>query len=144
MDDLAWLDLLECPVCFERLEATAKVLPCQHTFCKACLQRIHSSRKELRCPECRTPVACGIEELPVNLLLVRLLHGMKHGQSDARADGARAHQPSPRREQARRAGDLGEGVTADLRVLHVSRSLSCDSESERGGTGRRASAWRSW
>uniref|UniRef100_H3APU3 RING-type E3 ubiquitin transferase n=1 Tax=Latimeria chalumnae TaxID=7897 RepID=H3APU3_LATCH len=80
MEDLALLDLLECPVCFERLDVTAKVLPCQHTFCKPCLQRIQRARKELRCPECRSPVSCGIEELPANLLLVRLLDGLRNGQ----------------------------------------------------------------
>uniref|UniRef100_A0A8C9LG39 RING-type E3 ubiquitin transferase n=1 Tax=Pavo cristatus TaxID=9049 RepID=A0A8C9LG39_PAVCR len=81
MDDLALLDLLECPVCFEKLDATAKVLPCQHTFCKPCLQRILKSQKELRCPECRTLVLCGIEQLPANLLLIRLLDGVRYGQN---------------------------------------------------------------
>eukprot|EP00075_Anas_platyrhynchos_P034802 XP_027324055.1 E3 ubiquitin-protein ligase SH3RF2 isoform X1 [Anas platyrhynchos] len=81
MDDLALLDLLECPVCFEKLDATAKVLPCQHTFCKPCLQRILKSQKELRCPECRTLVLCGIEQLPSNLLLIRLLDGVRYGQN---------------------------------------------------------------
>uniref|UniRef100_A0A8C6SJ77 SH3 domain containing ring finger 3 n=1 Tax=Neogobius melanostomus TaxID=47308 RepID=A0A8C6SJ77_9GOBI len=47
------LDLLECSVCLERLDTTAKVLPCQHTFCRRCLENILSSRNELRCPECR-------------------------------------------------------------------------------------------
>ncbi|NWR68001.1 SH3R2 ligase, partial [Bucorvus abyssinicus] len=79
MDDLALLDLLECPVCFEKLDATAKVLPCQHTFCKPCLQRILKSQKELRCPECRTLVLCSIEQLPSNLLLIRLLDGVRGG-----------------------------------------------------------------
>ncbi|NXL42952.1 SH3R2 ligase, partial [Podilymbus podiceps] len=79
MDDLALLDLLECPVCFEKLDATAKVLPCQHTFCKPCLQRILKSQKELRCPECRTLVLCSIEQLPSNLLLIRLLDGVRCG-----------------------------------------------------------------
>ncbi|NXW81527.1 SH3R2 ligase, partial [Alopecoenas beccarii] len=81
MDDLALLDLLECPVCFEKLDGTAKVLPCQHTFCKPCLQRILKSQKELRCPECRTLVLCGIEHLPSNLLLIRLLDGVRGGQT---------------------------------------------------------------
>ncbi|XP_063269873.1 E3 ubiquitin-protein ligase SH3RF2 [Prinia subflava] len=81
MDDLALLDLLECPVCFEKLDATAKVLPCQHTFCKPCLQRILKSQKELRCPECRTLVLGSIEQLPSNLLLIRLLDGVRCGQS---------------------------------------------------------------
>uniref|UniRef100_A0A3B4AD07 RING-type domain-containing protein n=1 Tax=Periophthalmus magnuspinnatus TaxID=409849 RepID=A0A3B4AD07_9GOBI len=71
------LDLLECPVCLERLDATAKVLPCQHTFCRRCLQGIVGSRGELRCPECRTLVECAVDELPSNILLVRLLDGIK-------------------------------------------------------------------
>ncbi|KAG8548643.1 hypothetical protein GDO81_024702 [Engystomops pustulosus] len=81
MDELVVLDLLNCPVCLGKLNATAKVLPCQHTFCQPCLQRILKARKELRCPECRTPVFCSIEELPANLLLVRLLEGIKSGKS---------------------------------------------------------------
>lgn len=81
MDDLTLLDLLECPVCFEKLDVTAKVLPCQHTFCKPCLQRIFKAHKELRCPECRTLVFCSIEALPANLLLVRLLDGVRSGQN---------------------------------------------------------------
>lgn len=37
-------------MCLEKLDVTAKVLPCQHTFCKPCLQRIFKAHKELRCP----------------------------------------------------------------------------------------------
>ncbi|KAK7919318.1 hypothetical protein WMY93_010602 [Mugilogobius chulae] len=77
MDESVLLDLLECPVCLERLDATAKVLPCQHTFCRRCLQGIVGSRGELRCPECRTLVECAVDELPSNILLVRLLDGIK-------------------------------------------------------------------
>ncbi|NXM07980.1 SH3R2 ligase, partial [Tyrannus savana] len=73
-----------CPVCFEKLDATAKVLPCQHTFCKPCLQRILKSQKELRCPECRTLVLCSIDQLPSNLLLIRLLDGVRCGQNITR------------------------------------------------------------
>lgn len=71
------LDLLECPICLEPLDVTAKVLPCQHTFCKPCLQLQESSRSALRCPECRSPVAGTVEELPTNPLLVRLLEGLQ-------------------------------------------------------------------
>uniref|UniRef100_A0A671WII8 E3 ubiquitin-protein ligase SH3RF1 n=1 Tax=Sparus aurata TaxID=8175 RepID=A0A671WII8_SPAAU len=77
MDESILLDLLECPVCLERLDASAKVLPCQHTFCRRCLQGILGSRGELRCPECRTLVECAVDELPSNILLVRLLDGIK-------------------------------------------------------------------
>uniref|UniRef100_A0A8C9WVA3 RING-type E3 ubiquitin transferase n=1 Tax=Scleropages formosus TaxID=113540 RepID=A0A8C9WVA3_SCLFO len=77
MDESSLLDLLECSVCLERLDATAKVLPCQHTFCRRCLENILCSRNELRCPECRILVDCGVDELPANILLVRLLDGIK-------------------------------------------------------------------
>uniref|UniRef100_A0A8D0CNA2 RING-type E3 ubiquitin transferase n=1 Tax=Scleropages formosus TaxID=113540 RepID=A0A8D0CNA2_SCLFO len=77
MDESSLLDLLECSVCLERLDTTAKVLPCQHTFCRRCLENIVSSRNELRCPECRILVDCGVDELPANILLVRLLDGIK-------------------------------------------------------------------
>ncbi|KAM4676763.1 E3 ubiquitin-protein ligase SH3RF2 isoform 2-T2 [Discoglossus pictus] len=89
MDDLFVLDLLECPVCLGKLDVTAKVLPCQHTFCQPCLQRLFKARKELRCPECRTPVHCSIEQLPANLLLVRLLDGIRGGQSIVRKNSLR-------------------------------------------------------
>ncbi|KAM4748810.1 E3 ubiquitin-protein ligase SH3RF2 [Rhinophrynus dorsalis] len=84
MDEFVVLDLLDCPVCLGKLDVTAKVLPCQHTFCQPCLQRLFKGKKELRCPECRTPVFCSIEELPANLLLVRLLEGLRGGKSIVR------------------------------------------------------------
>lgn len=90
MDESALLDLLECPVCLERLDASAKVLPCQHTFCKRCLLGIVSSRNELRCPECRTLVDCGVDELPSNILLVRLLDGIKQRPRKPGAGGGTA------------------------------------------------------
>ncbi|KAG8196985.1 hypothetical protein JTE90_013133 [Oedothorax gibbosus] len=78
MDEAFLNDLLECSVCLEQLDSTSKVLPCQHTFCKRCLQEIVNSHKELRCPECRIVVESKIEELPCNILLVRLLEGIKN------------------------------------------------------------------
>ncbi|XP_012586913.1 PREDICTED: SH3 domain-containing RING finger protein 3-like [Condylura cristata] len=77
MDESSLLDLLECSVCLERLDTTAKVLPCQHTFCRRCLESIVCSRRELRCPECRILVGCGVDDLPANILLVRLLDGIR-------------------------------------------------------------------
>uniref|UniRef100_A0A8C1X316 RING-type E3 ubiquitin transferase n=1 Tax=Cyprinus carpio TaxID=7962 RepID=A0A8C1X316_CYPCA len=77
MDESSLLDLLECSVCLERLDTSAKVLPCQHTFCRRCLENIVSSRHELRCPECRILVDCAVDDLPANILLVRLLDGIK-------------------------------------------------------------------
>ncbi|KAM4732086.1 E3 ubiquitin-protein ligase SH3RF2 isoform 2-T2 [Anableps anableps] len=77
-EDVALISLLECPLCFEQLDASAKVLPCQHTFCLSCLQRHGVAQSQLFCPECGTPVPVRtLEELPENLLLVRLLEGLQ-------------------------------------------------------------------
>ncbi|XP_057697869.1 E3 ubiquitin-protein ligase SH3RF1 [Corythoichthys intestinalis] len=107
MDESMLLDLLECPVCLERLDASAKVLPCQHTFCRRCLQGIVGSRGELRCPECRTLVECAVDELPSNILLVRLLDGIKQrprraapvAANGAAGAAARPHAAGNRNEQ---------------------------------------------
>uniref|UniRef100_A0A672GDB6 E3 ubiquitin-protein ligase SH3RF2-like n=1 Tax=Salarias fasciatus TaxID=181472 RepID=A0A672GDB6_SALFA len=77
MEELALMALLECPLCLEQLDVSAKVLPCQHTFCVSCLQRQEATHSQLFCPECRAPVpARTVEDLPANLLLVRLLEGL--------------------------------------------------------------------
>jgi len=78
MDEWTLNDLLECSVCLERLDTSSKVLPCQHTFCKKCLEEIVNTHKELRCPECRVLVDVCINELPPNVLLMRILEGMKN------------------------------------------------------------------
>ncbi|CAK1589246.1 unnamed protein product [Parnassius mnemosyne] len=78
MDEGLLNDLLECSVCLERLDTSSRVLPCQHTFCLKCLKVIVESHKELRCPECRVLVEAKIEDLPPNVLLMRILEGMKN------------------------------------------------------------------
>ncbi|XP_052076308.1 E3 ubiquitin-protein ligase SH3RF1-like isoform X1 [Mytilus californianus] len=77
MDEQSLNELLECSVCLDRLDHTSKVLPCQHTFCRRCLEEIVSTKGELRCPECRYLVEIRVEELPSNILLIRLLEGIK-------------------------------------------------------------------
>ncbi|XP_071846481.1 E3 ubiquitin-protein ligase SH3RF1-like isoform X2 [Apostichopus japonicus] len=70
-------DILECSVCLERLDATSRILPCQHTFCVRCLSTILKTNNDLRCPECREPVPItDVKELPTNILLVRILDGL--------------------------------------------------------------------
>lgn len=83
MDEKLLNDLLECSVCLERLDTSSKVLSCQHTFCKKCLDEIVATHKELRCPECRTLVECRVDELPPNVLLMRILEGMKSKSTTA-------------------------------------------------------------
>lgn len=77
MDEKQIKELLECSVCLELLDGTCKVLPCQHTFCRRCLEEILQTSHELCCPECRAPVTIPISELPTNILVVRILEGMK-------------------------------------------------------------------
>ena len=81
MDEAVLNELLECSVCLERLDETSKVLPCQHTFCRRCLDEIVSTKKELRCPECRTLVETPVDVLMSNILLIRLLEGLKNAKS---------------------------------------------------------------
>ncbi|CAH0560158.1 unnamed protein product [Brassicogethes aeneus] len=78
MDEVLLNDLLECSVCLERLDTSSKVLPCQHTFCKKCLLEIIHKHKELRCPECRVLVSIKVDDLPPNVLLMRILEGMRN------------------------------------------------------------------
>nr|XP_030701095.1 E3 ubiquitin-protein ligase SH3RF1 isoform X3 [Globicephala melas] len=126
MDESALLDLLECPVCLERLDVSARVLPCQHTFCKRCLLGIVGSRNELRCPECRTLVGAGVEQLPSNILLVRLLDGIKQ----------RPWKPGP-------AGGSGTNCTNASRAQSsaVANCSSKDPPCPQGGQQPRAQAW---
>ncbi|XP_061581078.1 E3 ubiquitin-protein ligase SH3RF2 [Cololabis saira] len=90
MEELTVMALLECPLCLEQLDATAKVLPCQHTFCVSCLQQREAAQPQLLCPECGVPAAARTAaELPQNLLLVQLLGGLQGREAQ------RVHQPAP-------------------------------------------------
>ncbi|XP_042159338.1 E3 ubiquitin-protein ligase SH3RF3 isoform X1 [Oncorhynchus tshawytscha] len=90
MEELAVLDLSTCPLCLERLDVSAKVLPCQDTPWKPSLHQQENSRPgakiALHCPECHTLVqARSVEELPPNLL-VRLLKGLNQGSMEPGRD----------------------------------------------------------
>ncbi|XP_018404865.1 PREDICTED: SH3 domain-containing RING finger protein 3 [Cyphomyrmex costatus] len=93
MDECMLNDLLECSVCLERLDTSSKVLPCQHTFCKKCLEEIVSTHRELRCPECRVLVDAKVDDLPPNVLLMRILEGMRNA---APKNQAKSSLPSSR------------------------------------------------
>lgn len=77
MDEKQISELLECSVCLERFDQSCKVLPCQHTFCRQCLDEIILTKHELRCPECRALVTVRVADLPTNILVVRILEGLK-------------------------------------------------------------------
>ncbi|XP_066286517.1 E3 ubiquitin-protein ligase SH3RF1-like isoform X1 [Branchiostoma lanceolatum] len=106
MDEKVLEDLLECSVCLGRLTTNSKVLPCQHTFCKRCLEQIVRSKNELRCPECRILVTCTVDELPSNILLVRLLDGIKERRRTATASQGGSPKSS-------HSGQGGKGASGD-------------------------------
>jgi hypothetical protein len=58
--------LPECSVCIDSFSPEPVTTPCGHSFCRACLARSLRERRE--CPNCRAPVALGVE-LPVNFAL---------------------------------------------------------------------------
>uniref|UniRef100_F6UW73 Uncharacterized protein n=1 Tax=Ciona intestinalis TaxID=7719 RepID=F6UW73_CIOIN len=99
-------DLLECSVCLKPLDQQNKVLPCQHTFCKSCLFSIVRSHKELRCPECRVLVKQKVDDLPANILLIRLLDGIKSQESN------KPQQPAEKTEFRRHSGILTSSIPA--------------------------------
>lgn len=88
MDTANLNELLECSVCLEQLDQTCKVLPCQHTFCRKCLEQIVERRKELRCPECRVLVEVDVKDLPVNIMLIRILEGLSQLPKERKQVGA--------------------------------------------------------
>ena len=77
MDEKQINELIECPVCLDRMDQTCKVLRCQHTFCRRCLDEILITKHELRCPECRALVTESLDALPTNILVMRILEGLK-------------------------------------------------------------------
>ena len=116
-------DLLECSVCLEPLDLSHKVLPCQHTFCIACLEDLASKQKEKKgvaseedsnglprppilflCPECRTEIRTPISSLPTNVILNRILSGLNQapkiqsplaGTPSAKKGGVASYPPVP-------------------------------------------------
>lgn len=85
MDPKTLEQLLDCPVCFERLDETNRVLPCQHTFCKKCLETVKSKYSELRCPECRTKYNGSMKDLPCNIFVIRILEQLKQVERKAQS-----------------------------------------------------------
>ncbi|XP_065059220.1 E3 ubiquitin-protein ligase SH3RF1-like [Rhopilema esculentum] len=68
-------EFFECPVCCEQLRDRSKVLPCQHTICKECLENWFDSKGYLQCPECRTDYrGLTVDCLSPNVFLERMMN----------------------------------------------------------------------
>ncbi|XP_070556893.1 E3 ubiquitin-protein ligase TRIM56-like [Ptychodera flava] len=48
-------DFLTCPICLEQYQ-NPKVLPCHHSFCRLCLEKLVSKTGTLNCPTCQKSV----------------------------------------------------------------------------------------
>ena len=85
-------DNLTCPVCY-RLYNKPKYLPCHHSYCQECLERMQVQSK-IQCPECRmeTPVPeGGVNDFPNNFFITRLVDDMilkrkAKGEAEAKCD----------------------------------------------------------
>ena len=47
------VNVLTCCVCLERYRCP-KLLPCFHTFCQRCVEKVAGTRPSFPCPTCRT------------------------------------------------------------------------------------------
>lgn len=96
-------DFLECSVCLEALDERSRVLPCQHTFCLKCLSKVVAGRGYIQCPECRTDYHnLLLKKLPRNVLLVRILEGLKNDEIRQRSSSSAANQNGRRKSRPRR------------------------------------------
>ena len=86
------IDNLTCPVCYQ-LYNNPKYLPCHHSYCQACLEKMRVQSKIL-CPECRTEAVVpegGVKDLPNNFFITRLVDDMilkrkAKGEAEAKCD----------------------------------------------------------
>lgn len=62
----------------------SQVLPCQHTFCVPCLEDVWAKKGpdpvSVVCPECRAVCTIPLANLPCNVILNRILEGMRQSQ----------------------------------------------------------------
>ncbi|MCJ8744855.1 hypothetical protein PDJAM_G00123410 [Pangasius djambal] len=97
---------LTCSVCYS-LFNDPRVLPCSHTFCKACLDNVlqvstnfsiwRPLRLPLKCPNCRSMVELppnGVEALPSNVCLRAIIEKYQR-DSEPRAASCPEHHRQP-------------------------------------------------
>jgi len=65
---------LTCPICYQ-LFKNPKYLPCYHSYCEECLEKI-AVHSKIICPECRQEAkipAGGVKELANNFLISHMV-----------------------------------------------------------------------
>ena len=88
---------LTCPVCYQ-LFKNPKFLPCYHSYCEECLEKMQVQYK-ITCPECRrkalVPVG-GVKDLPNNFFINRMVDVLKckmEGEEEVRCDECGIDEP---------------------------------------------------
>lgn len=95
MDGQKLKDLLQCSYCNDNLDEKSQVLPCQHTFCTKCLNIVVEEKGHLQCPECSTDYPeLDINNLPKNMLLLRILEGLKNTKNATNTVNLNPNEPS--------------------------------------------------
>ena len=83
---------LTCPICYQ-LFNNPKYLPCHHSYCKQCLEKMQVQNKII-CPECRKEATVppgGVKDLPNNFFINRMVDELvlKHkvdGEEEVKCD----------------------------------------------------------
>ncbi|XP_075980968.1 tripartite motif-containing protein 2-like isoform X2 [Anticarsia gemmatalis] len=118
-------ELVQCALCLEVLH-NPKMLPCQHTFCMACLSVYIADAIIIGCPICRTRIQIQgqnyIENLPSNLYIDSLLQlvGISSMNGDVRKSTG-----TPPSSPAVNNGQSVELFAGGVRCVHC-KSM-CDS-----------------
>ena len=81
MDEKTLHDLLECSICQEQYK-DPKILPCQHSFCKECLDKLPQEEQTLKCPICREPSKLCL--IKPSLIINKLLEELNKGKESHR------------------------------------------------------------
>jgi tripartite motif-containing protein 2/3 len=72
----AILELIKCPICLE-IYSDPRMLPCQHSFCRSCLERLSENDGRWgRCPQCRQLFRIpfnGVGSFDVNRTIAQLI-----------------------------------------------------------------------
>ncbi len=79
------LELIKCPICLE-IYTDPRMLPCQHSFCRCCLERLADNDGRWgRCPQCRQLFRIpfnGVGSFDVNRTIAQLLETFPRQQNE--------------------------------------------------------------
>ena len=93
-------DNLSCPVCYQ-LFKNPKYLPCHHSYCEQCLEKMQVQSNKIICPECRKEAIVppgGVKDLDDSVLINRLvdestLKRKVEGKAEVKCD--KCHEENP-------------------------------------------------